>query len=153
MRWNGIGMTPETGMAFAAFWATVWIAGTYVQGRAESSATRRRPPGAGLPRGAAAPQPGHARLLGTSSGFVFLWWPTQRRAEAVPIESVARLADVAAGCAAQAHIAQAHPSADTGIRTREATRALAATTEAADAVRKCRARRHRIPPAGARASR
>ncbi|MBN8798886.1 MAG: hypothetical protein J0H45_05955, partial [Stenotrophomonas nitritireducens] len=38
--------------------------------------------------GDAAPLPGEARLLGTSSAFVYLWWPAQQRAEAVPITSV-----------------------------------------------------------------
>lgn len=41
--------------------------------------------------GDAAALPGQARLLGTSSAFVFLWWPAQRRAEAVPIAAVRRV--------------------------------------------------------------
>lgn len=45
--------------------------------------------------GDAAALPGQARLLGTSSAFVFLWWPAQRRAEAVPIAAVRRVQAVA----------------------------------------------------------
>ena len=33
-------------------------------------------------------------MLGSSSAFVFLWWPQQRRAEAVPISAVKRLQSV-----------------------------------------------------------
>ncbi|WP_101925766.1 MULTISPECIES: hypothetical protein [Luteimonas] len=33
-----------------------------------------------------------ARLLGTSSAFVYLWWPETRRAEVIPVSSVARIA-------------------------------------------------------------
>lgn len=92
LRWKGVGMTPETGMVFAAFWFTVWAAASYVNAKA----TYIRDDGSGQPvqvtlAGAAAPMPGQARLLGTSSAFVFLWWPDKRRAEAVPIEGIGRV--------------------------------------------------------------
>jgi len=35
--------------------------------------------------------PGDSRLLGTSSAFVFLWWPSDRKNEVIPIESVLRI--------------------------------------------------------------
>jgi len=38
-----------------------------------------------------APLPGTARLLGSSSAFLFVWWPQQRRAEAIPIAVVRTL--------------------------------------------------------------
>ena len=38
-----------------------------------------------------APLPGTARLLGSSSAFLFVWWPQQRRAEAIPIAAVRTL--------------------------------------------------------------
>ncbi|WWW35046.1 hypothetical protein V8017_19580 [Stenotrophomonas rhizophila] len=38
--------------------------------------------------------PGTARLLGSSTGFVFLWWPQQQRAEAVPISAIKRMQSV-----------------------------------------------------------
>lgn len=38
---------------------------------------------------------GTARLLGSSTGFVFLWWPQQKRAEAVPISAIKRMQSVA----------------------------------------------------------
>lgn len=41
--------------------------------------------------GEPAPQAGTARLLGSSSAFVFLWWPQQQRAEALPIAAIKRL--------------------------------------------------------------
>lgn len=41
--------------------------------------------------GEAVPQPQAARLLGSSSAFVFLWWPELKRAEAVPIATIKRL--------------------------------------------------------------
>lgn len=33
-----------------------------------------------------------ARLLGTSSAYVYLWWPDAQRAEVIPVSSVARIA-------------------------------------------------------------
>ncbi|MEK0265200.1 hypothetical protein QT383_01760 [Stenotrophomonas rhizophila] len=45
--------------------------------------------------GDSATLPGTAKLLGSSSAFVFLWWPAQRRAEAVPIGSIRRLQSMA----------------------------------------------------------
>lgn len=41
--------------------------------------------------GQPAPLP-EARLLGTSSAYVYLWWPEARRAEVIPVSSVARIA-------------------------------------------------------------
>jgi hypothetical protein len=35
--------------------------------------------------------PGDSRLLGTSSAYVFLWWPESRKNEVIPIESVLRI--------------------------------------------------------------
>lgn len=91
-RWKGVGMTPETGIAVAALWATAWATSAYVIDRAEMI----RDDGAGQPlevtlAGDPAPLPGQARLLGSSGAFVFLWWPGERRAEAVPIEGIGRL--------------------------------------------------------------
>ncbi|WP_099604106.1 hypothetical protein [Stenotrophomonas maltophilia] len=38
-----------------------------------------------------APLPGTARLLGSSSAFLFVWWPQQRRTEAIPIAALRTL--------------------------------------------------------------
>ncbi|WP_164073934.1 hypothetical protein [Stenotrophomonas maltophilia] len=38
-----------------------------------------------------ATSPGTARLLGSSSAFLFVWWPQQWRAEAIPIAAVRTL--------------------------------------------------------------
>lgn len=92
LRWAGVGMSPETGVAVATIFATAWGASSYVRDKAGDI----RDHGGGhrvqvTLTGDAAPQPGDARLLGTSSAFVFLWWPQQHRVEAVPIESIGRL--------------------------------------------------------------
>lgn len=52
--------------------------------------------GAGTPlritlQGERDPLQGHARLVGTSSSHVFLFWPANGRAEALPVEAVARI--------------------------------------------------------------
>lgn len=41
--------------------------------------------------GQATPLP-EARLLGTSSAYVYLWWPGTQRAEVIPVSSIARIA-------------------------------------------------------------
>lgn len=91
-RWEGTGVSPETGVAATAFISVVLGACVYMQ----TKATLIRDNGAGSPvqvtlLGDAGPVAGQARLLGTSSAFVFLWWPEQRRAEAVPITSVRQM--------------------------------------------------------------
>ena len=45
--------------------------------------------------GAAAPLPGQAQLLGTTSAYVFVWWPQTRQVEALPIANLARIESVA----------------------------------------------------------
>lgn len=52
--------------------------------------------GAGIPlritlQGERAPLQGQARLAGTSSSHVFLYWPANGRSEALPVEAVARI--------------------------------------------------------------
>ena len=41
-----------------------------------------------------APEPGNARMLGTVGDFVFLYWPSTRRAEAVALANAARIESV-----------------------------------------------------------
>lgn len=42
--------------------------------------------------GSEAPLPGGARLLGTTSAFVLVWWPASARVEALPTSNVSRIA-------------------------------------------------------------
>ncbi|WMJ70116.1 hypothetical protein [Stenotrophomonas sp. 24(2023)] len=93
--WELAGMRPLTGLTIAVCAFMALGAASYAMTKAE----RIRDAGAGLPvrvhlAGDAAPLAGEARLLGSSSAFVFLWWPQQRRAEAVPISAVRRLQSV-----------------------------------------------------------
>lgn len=97
LRWSGLGMKPETGIVFAVGIGMLMVTLVYVL----EKAGQIREHGAGHAvqvtlSDASAPLPGQARLLGTSSAYVFLWRPRQRVAEAVPIEAVARLRSVAA---------------------------------------------------------
>ncbi|UNK49350.1 hypothetical protein MNR01_16750 [Lysobacter sp. S4-A87] len=90
--WKGVGLAPETGIVLAVFWGVVMASAAYVASKASyiregTSGNRVEVTLAGDSR----PQPHSARLLGTSGAFVFLWWPHAHRAEAVPIESIARL--------------------------------------------------------------
>lgn len=91
-RWTLLRLKPETGIAMVVFMGMALATCSYVMAKAH----RIRDQAAGHAvrvslAGDAAPLPGQARLLGTSSAYVFLWWPDTRRAEALPIESVGRL--------------------------------------------------------------
>lgn len=91
-RWTLMRLKPETGIAIGVCLGLAGAICSYVIGKANLI----RDHGAGHSvrvtlAGEAAALPGSARLLGTSSAYVFLWWPQARRAEAVPIESVGRL--------------------------------------------------------------
>lgn len=46
--------------------------------------------------GADAPLPGTARLLGTTSAFVMVWWPQAGRVEALPVANISRIESAAA---------------------------------------------------------
>lgn len=91
-RWTLLRLKPETGIAMVVFMGMALSTCSYVIAKAG----RIRDNGAGHAvrvtlAGADAPLPGQARLLGTSSAYVFLWWPDARRAEALPIEGVGRM--------------------------------------------------------------
>lgn len=90
--WQSTGLRPLTAMVAAVGLTMVAGSALYVSSRAQ--AIRQDDAGnpvlvqfSGQPSTALRP----ARLLGTSSAFVFLWWPDQQRAEAVPIATIARL--------------------------------------------------------------
>lgn len=88
-RWWGL--TPETGIAFAAFAMMVVALTSYVSSKAHLI---RQGAGHAVQvtlLGAPTPLSGEARLLGTNSSFIFLWWPQERRAEAVAVTNVGRL--------------------------------------------------------------
>ena len=89
--WTWGSMAPETGLVFGTFWVMIWLLYALVLGKANAIHA-----GAGQPLrltlvGDTQPLAGEARLLGTSSAFVFLYWPDGKRAEAMPIESIARI--------------------------------------------------------------
>src|SRR5580765_170671 len=91
-RWLGLrGPSMPTAVAFGVVWATIWLTMIYVQDKAEK-----------IKKGGGHPvritlahtheaQPGTARLLGTIGDFVFLYWPEQKRAEAIAVEEVGRI--------------------------------------------------------------
>lgn len=92
MTWDGVGIHPITGVSLVVASFMLLGSAVYVQTKGELV----REQGRGTPvrvhmLGDAAPLPGEARLLGTSSAFVYLWWPAQQRAEALPITSVRRV--------------------------------------------------------------
>jgi len=92
LRWKGLGMTPETGATVAVCWGMLSFTLAYVQdkGKLIRAGTSGHAVHVTM-AGDSAPLPKTARLLGSSSAFVFLWWPQTRVAEAVPIESIAKL--------------------------------------------------------------
>ncbi|MET4679272.1 hypothetical protein [Stenotrophomonas rhizophila] len=92
MNWEFSGLRPLTGMCMGVVCFMGIGAALYALDKAESI----RDGNAGtrvhvMLNGDTATLPGTAKLLGSSSAFVFLWWPAQRRAEAVPIGSIRRL--------------------------------------------------------------
>lgn len=91
-RWTLLRLKPETGIAIGVFMGMAATSCLYVVDKANLI----RDHADGHPvvvtlAGESAPLPGVARLLGTGSAYVYLWWPEARRAEAVPIESIGRL--------------------------------------------------------------
>lgn len=87
--WSGFSF--PTGLLFGVVWATLWLTVWYVQNKADAI----RAGGGHAVRVTLAhtheAQPGTARLLGSLGDFVFLYWPEQKRAEAIAVEEVGRL--------------------------------------------------------------
>lgn len=93
--WDISGLRPLTGVSVAVVCYMALGAAIYSLNKAENI----RDAGQGTRvvvhlAGDGAPLPGDARLLGSSSAFVFLWWPQQHRAEAVPISAIKRMQSV-----------------------------------------------------------
>jgi len=90
--WEATRMRPLTAMTVAVTLFMAVAAAGYVSQRGNDIRDRRAGDAVTVHLiGDATALPGQARLLGTSSAFVFLWWPAQRRAEAVPIAAVRRV--------------------------------------------------------------
>lgn len=89
--WTWGSMAPETGLVFGTFWVMIWLLYALVLGKANAIHAGEGQPLRLTLAGATQPLAGEARLLGTSSAFVFLYWPDGTRAEAMPIESIARI--------------------------------------------------------------
>jgi hypothetical protein len=94
--WGWWGMAPETGLVFGTFWGMIWLLYALVLGKANAIHAGEGQPLRLTLAGATQPLAGEARLLGTSSAFVFLYWPDGKRTEAMPIESVGRIESVRA---------------------------------------------------------
>ncbi len=102
LSWRGFGIAPVSGLVFGVFWCMVWACTAYVSGKALTILR-----GGGVPvqvvlAGEDAPQPGSARLLGTTNAYVLLWWPATRQAEAIPVSAVKRLTSLPRRAAAPA---------------------------------------------------
>lgn len=92
LTWDGLGIHPISGVSVVV--GLFMLIGSAVYMQTKGELLRERGRGEAIQvhlLGDAAPAPGEARLLGTSSAFVYLWWPAQQRAEAVPITSVRQL--------------------------------------------------------------
>lgn len=82
---------PETALAFGLFWGGIWVLMGYVLAKAEGVMAGGGARVAVTLAGESRPLLGEARLLGTSSNYVFLYWPDSGRAEAMSAETVGRI--------------------------------------------------------------
>lgn len=93
--WDVSGMRPLTGLCLAVAFFMALGAALHAMDKARD--IREHGQGSAVTvhlAGDTAALPGTARLLGSSTGFVFLWWPGQQRAEAVPISAIKRMQSV-----------------------------------------------------------
>jgi hypothetical protein len=82
---------PETALAFGFLCGGIWVLRGHVLAGAEAVMAGGGARVAVTLAGESRPAPGEARLLGTSSGYVFLYWPDSGRAEAVAAETIGRI--------------------------------------------------------------
>ncbi len=87
--WKGFSM--PTAVTFGVVWATMWLTFGYVEHKADGIRNGGGHPVRITLAHTHDPQPGTARLLGTIGDFVFLYWPEQKRAEAIAVEEVGRI--------------------------------------------------------------
>ena len=80
-----------TAITFGVVWATMWLTLGYVEHKADNIRNGGGHPVRITLAHTHDPQPGTARLLGTIGDFVFLYWPEQKRAEAIAVEEVGRI--------------------------------------------------------------
>lgn len=93
--WDISGLRPLTGLCIAVVGFMALGAAIHSLDKAENIRDAGQGPKVTLHlAGDPAPLKEEARLLGSSSAFVFLWWPKQRRAEAVPISAIKRMQSV-----------------------------------------------------------
>jgi hypothetical protein len=93
--WDISGVRPLTGLCIAVVGFMALGAAIYSLNKAEGIRDEGRGPRVTVHlAGDSAPLAEEARLLGSSSAFVFLWWPKQHRAEAVPISAIKRMQSV-----------------------------------------------------------
>ena len=109
--WEGLRVRRLTAMALSITAFMALLSANYVM----KSGAQIRESGAGEViglqlNGDPAPLPGNARLLGSSSTFLFVWWPQQRRAEAIPIAAVRRVQAVPVARPAAVRSAPARPA-------------------------------------------
>ena len=93
--WKGFSM--PTAIAFGVVWATMWLTMGYVMNKADQIHQGGGNPVRITLAHTHEPQPGTARLLGTIGDFVFLYWPEQKRAEAIAVEEVGRIESLKTG--------------------------------------------------------
>ena len=107
--WSWWGLSPTTGMVVGI--AVMMLSGTAMDGHMRARRVLEDRPGridyVRVTLAGQATESGTARLLGTSSGFAFVYWPGRKQVEALPLANVSRIetlrrADVDAPAAAGA---------------------------------------------------
>lgn len=87
--WNGFSL--QTGLALGIAWVTLWFTLSYVTARAQDIREGNGDRVLVTMAGASLPLAGEGRLLGTTSGYVFVYWPGSRRAEAISAGAIGRV--------------------------------------------------------------
>jgi hypothetical protein len=81
----------ETALAFGLLCGGIWVLRGYVLDKAETIRSGGGDRVQVTMAGSSQPLAGEARLLGTTSGYVLLYWPADRRAEAVSPDAIGRI--------------------------------------------------------------
>lgn len=86
-----LALSTESAMVFGILWGGIWVLVAYVNQKAETILDGSGRRVAVTLQGESKPLQGEACLLGTSSAYAFVYWPSNGRAEAIANETIGRI--------------------------------------------------------------